>query len=108
AGYHRGVFNRFRSSLRTGFEAVCEVGFLKRSCVHSFSDMHLPPIAFALLVVVVLGVVGAVISVFRGRSSFGGYEDLAPDARAVAKSLTDSEVFRDGSDLVVSGNFQKL
>jgi hypothetical protein len=70
--------------------------------------MHLSPIAFALLVVVVLGVVGAIISVVRGRSTFNGYEDLAPDARAIAKSLSDSEVFRDGGDLVVSGNFQKL
>src|SRR5438105_7882701 len=70
--------------------------------------MHLSPIAIALVIIIVLGVVGAIISLFRGRTTFSGYEDLAPDARAIAKALTDSEVFRDGGDLVVSGNFQKL
>src|SRR3954470_2426799 len=70
--------------------------------------MHLPPIAIAFLVIVALSVVGVIISLVRGRSTFSGYEDLAPDPRTIAKALTDSEVFRDGGDLVVSGNFQKL
>ena len=68
----------------------------------------MPPLAIAFLVIVAVSVVGAVLMTFRGKSTFSGYEDLAPEARAIAKALTQSEVFRDGADLVVSGNFRKL
>ncbi|MDP9267916.1 MAG: hypothetical protein M3P27_06265 [Acidobacteriota bacterium] len=66
------------------------------------------PIAIALLVVVAVALIGLVISTMRGKSTFSGYEELATDARAIAKTLTHAEIFRDGNDLVISGNFQKL
>ncbi len=68
----------------------------------------MPPLAIAFLIIVAVSVIGAILMMFRGKSTFSGYEDLAPEARAIAKALTQSEVFRDGSDLVVSGNFRKL
>jgi len=66
------------------------------------------PIAITIIVVAVLSLVGIVISTMRGKSTFSGYEDLAADARAIAKTLTHVETFRDGNDLVISGNYQKL
>ncbi|MBI2678260.1 MAG: hypothetical protein HYX28_05725 [Candidatus Koribacter versatilis] len=70
--------------------------------------MNQHPLIIALLVVAAVAIAGFIIAMFRGKNTFSGYEDLAPDARAIAKALKDSEVFRDGGDLVVSGNFQKL
>lgn len=68
----------------------------------------MPPLAIAFLVIAAVSIVGMILMMFRGKSTFSGYEDLAPEARAIAKALTQAEVFRDGSDLVVSGNFRKL
>jgi hypothetical protein len=68
----------------------------------------MPPLAIAFLIIVAVSIVGMILMMFRGKSTFSGYEDLAPEARAIAKALTQSEIFRDGTDLVVSGNFRKL
>jgi len=67
-----------------------------------------PPLVIALGVLVFVALLGLVISLFRGKSTFSGYEELAEETRVIAKSLTHAEVFRDGGDLVVSGNYQKL
>lgn len=68
----------------------------------------LPPVALALGVIVLVAVVGLIASLLRGKSTFSGYEDIAEESRVIAKSLTHAEIFRDGGDLVISGNFQKL
>jgi hypothetical protein len=68
----------------------------------------LPPLAIALGVLVFVALLGIVISLFRGKSTFSGYEELAEESRVIAKALNNAEVFKDGNDLVVSGNFQKL
>jgi len=68
----------------------------------------MPPLVIAIAVVVVVAVIGLIVSLLRGRSTFSGYEDLAEDCRLIAKSFTRSEIFRDGNDLVVSGNFKNL
>lgn len=68
----------------------------------------MPPLVIAVGIVVAVAVLGMVIALFRGKSTFSGYEYLAPEVRVIAKSFTQSEIFRDGNDLVVSGNFQKL
>src|SRR5512143_471800 len=67
----------------------------------------LPPIAIALAIVAVLTLVGLVIAHFRDRNTYAGYEEMVGEARQVAKSLK-GELFRDGTDLVASGNFLKL
>lgn len=66
------------------------------------------PIVVVIAVVAVLVVIGIVVSLVRGRSTFSGYEDIAEDCRQIAKTFSKSEIFRDGNDLVVSGNFGKL
>lgn len=66
------------------------------------------PIVVVVAVLVVLGVIGLIVTLVRGKSTFSGYEDIAEDCRLIAKTFTRSEVFRDGNDLVVSGNFRNL
>ncbi len=51
--------------------------------------------------------VGFIIASFRDRNTYAGYEEIVGEVRQVAKSLK-GEIFRDGTDLVTSGNFFKL
>jgi hypothetical protein len=68
----------------------------------------MPPIAIALGVLVLVTFAGIIVSLLRGKSTFTGYEDIAEEARTIAKALSNAEIFRDGRDLVISGNLQKL
>lgn len=67
----------------------------------------LSPIAVALAIVFVVMLVGFIIAHFRDRGTYAGYEEISGEARQVAKTLK-GELFRDGTDLVSSGNFFKL
>jgi hypothetical protein len=67
----------------------------------------LPPIAVALAIVFVVTLVGFIVAHFRDRGTYAGYEEIVGEARQVARSLK-GEIFRDGTDLVTSGNFFKL
>ena len=67
----------------------------------------LPPIAIALTIVALVTLVGFLIAHFRDRNTYAGYEEIIGEARQIARSLK-GEVFRDGTDLVASGNFFKL
>ena len=67
----------------------------------------LPPIAVALTIIFVVTLVGFIVAHFRDRSTYAGYEDIIGEASQVARSLK-GEIFRDGTDLVASGNFFKL
>jgi hypothetical protein len=61
----------------------------------------------------VVGIIGAVallgyiISYFRASVNFSGYQEVAGDAQSVARGMK-AEIFRDGDDLVISGNYGKL
>jgi hypothetical protein len=68
-------------------------------------SMH--PVALALLILVVVGVVGFLIHIFRRGRTFSGYRELTQDAEQIAKAL-GGEIFRDGNDLVISGNYHKM
>lgn len=63
----------------------------------------LSPVAVALAIIVAVAFAGAVIAYFRSRMQIRGYEDIAGDARQIARGLK-AELFRDGNDLVISGN----
>ncbi len=67
----------------------------------------LSPIAVALSIIVVVALVGFVIAHFRDRGTYAGYEEISGQARQVVKTLK-GELFRDGTDLVASGNFFKM
>ncbi|HXE91962.1 MAG TPA: hypothetical protein VNK82_13480 [Terriglobales bacterium] len=65
------------------------------------------PIAIAFAIVLVVAVVGALLHSMKTRQTYAGYEELKADAAVLARRLK-GEIFRDGDDLVVSGNSGKL
>jgi hypothetical protein len=67
--------------------------------------MH--PVALALLILLAVGGVGFIIHTFRRGKTFSGYQELTKDAQEIAKAL-GGEIFRDGNDLVISGNYRKM
>jgi hypothetical protein len=65
------------------------------------------PIVVALAIVSALGFIGAIVGFARRNAMFHGYRDIAKDAKAITK-LVKGEVFRDGEDLVIAGNFNRM
>ena len=61
----------------------------------------------AIAILIATGLVGAFIAYMRSSRLFAGYEDIENEARSLSK-LLKGEMFRDGTDLVVSGNYNKL
>ncbi|HSB74372.1 MAG TPA: hypothetical protein VLC12_01910, partial [Terriglobales bacterium] len=67
----------------------------------------LSPLAIVLGIIFGLAVLGAVIALGYNLRKFAGFRQIARDAEKIADSL-GGELFRDGGDLVVSGNFGRL
>src|ERR1051326_2225559 len=65
------------------------------------------PIVVAFAIVSVLAFVGAVISFYRRSHLFHGYKELRDDARDIARAFS-GKLYRDGNDLVIAGNRNKL
>jgi len=65
------------------------------------------PIALAALIVAVVSLAGMIIFMVRNHRRFSGFEDVANDTRTLAKRIK-GEIFRDGPDLVISGNYDNL
>src|SRR5437588_1101 len=57
----------------------------------------------ALGIILAVAVIGAFIALAGGLRRFAGFQDIAADAERIAKAL-GGELFRDGGDLVASGN----
>jgi hypothetical protein len=70
--------------------------------MHSFS-----PQFFAAVVVTLTAITTGLIVTVQNRRKFRGYEQYADDARRLRTKLK-GELFRDGEDLVVSGNYGKI
>lgn len=68
---------------------------------------NLSHLQIAVLVVGAVSLVGVVISLARRASIFAGYEEYKPDMLKIARTLK-AELFRDGDDVVISGNHNKL
>jgi hypothetical protein len=60
------------------------------------------PLITALFIVLCVGMIGAVAAFVRDRARYSGYRDIMREVISFAKSV-NGEVFRDGGDLVVSG-----
>jgi hypothetical protein len=67
----------------------------------------LHPVVLALLILLVVGGVGFLIHLVSRGKTFAGYQELTADAQQIAKSL-NGEIFRDGNDLVISGNYRHM
>ena len=61
----------------------------------------------AILIVLLTVAGGGVYAMLRSSRLFSGYKDIEADARSLSR-LLKGEIFRDGNDLVVSGNYNKL
>ena len=67
----------------------------------------LSPLAIVLGIIFGLAVLGAVIALVYNLRKFAGFRQIGRDAEKIADSLA-GELFRDGDDLVVSGNVGRL
>ena len=67
----------------------------------------LSPLAIVLGIIFGLAVLGAVIALVYNLRKFSGFRHLAREAEKSAETL-GGELFRDGGDMVVSGNFSRL
>jgi hypothetical protein len=67
----------------------------------------LTPLETALAIVAVLAVVGLIAYYFRSTAQFSGFEEIAADVRQIRRAI-GGEIFRDGADLVISGNYGQL
>jgi len=65
------------------------------------------PFVLATLIVAVVALIGMITATVRNARKLKGYEEVAADANALTKKL-GGELFRDGDDLVMSGNYQNL
>src|SRR3954470_16735136 len=64
------------------------------------------PVQIALLIVGVLAAIGVVVTFLRSRMTYAGYEDIVGEVRKINASVK-GEIFRDGSGVVVSGEWEK-
>jgi hypothetical protein len=64
------------------------------------------PIQTTILIVAVVTIVGVVISFMRKSSALAGYEELRNEVPKIASALR-AEMFRDGEDLVIAGNYKR-
>lgn len=69
--------------------------------------MNLQPILIAGGIIIAVAIAGYVIAYFRDQATVRGYDELLPDVMGLSK-LLKAERFRDGNDLVVSGNCGKF
>jgi hypothetical protein len=65
----------------------------------------LSPLVIVLFIVLIVAFVGAMIAYVRSERTYRGYKDIAAEARRVRSDI-NGELFRDGDDLVISGNYQ--
>lgn len=64
------------------------------------------PLQIVLLIIAAVSLVGMLVTIFKNRTTFFGYEEIQADARRIAAAI-GGEVFRDGEDVVINGNYQK-
>lgn len=69
--------------------------------------MNFNPAVTAIAIIVAVFVIGIIISLWRQAHMFRGYEEYSSDVQTLASRLK-AEIFRDGHDLVVSGNHDQL
>ncbi len=65
------------------------------------------PVQIALFIVAALAAVGVVITFIRSRMIYSGYHEIVNEVRRLGEAL-HAEIFRDGSDVVISGTYERL
>lgn len=64
------------------------------------------PLQIAVLVIALVTIVGVVVSSMRKQTALAGYDDIRAEVPRIASALK-AEMFRDGNDLVLTGNFNR-
>jgi hypothetical protein len=67
-----------------------------------------PPIAIAILIWGLLCIFAVIAASVKRKRTYRGYGYIARDVKRIRQSLHNSEIFRDGTDLVISGNHDGL
>jgi hypothetical protein len=67
----------------------------------------LSPIQIAVIVVSAVSLVGIIISTLRNSAMLAGYDEYKADIKKIATTLK-AEMFRDGDDVVIPGNYKKF
>jgi hypothetical protein len=67
----------------------------------------LSPIQIAVIVVSVVSLAGVIISTLRNSAMLAGYDEYKADIQKIATTLK-AEMFRDGNDVVIPGNYKKF
>lgn len=62
------------------------------------------PLQIAVFVIALVTIVGVVVSSMRKSTALAGYDDIRAEVPRIASALK-AEMFRDGNDLVLTGNF---
>lgn len=65
------------------------------------------PLVIAAAIIMASVVVGALVLLVGRHRTFQGYGEIAQDVKSLADRL-NAELFRDGDDLVISGEYQKM
>jgi hypothetical protein len=64
------------------------------------------PLQIAVLVIALVTIVGVVVSSMRKSSALAGYDEIRAEVPRIASTLR-AEMFRDGNDLVLAGNYNR-
>lgn len=64
------------------------------------------PIQTAVLIVALVTIVGVVVSFMRKSSALAGYDEIKDEVPKIASAMK-AEMFRDGEDLVLAGNYKR-
>lgn len=64
------------------------------------------PLQIVLWIIAGLAGIGVIVTYLRTRMTYSGYEEIVGDIRKLSSSLR-GETFRDGADVVVSGEWEK-
>jgi len=64
------------------------------------------PLQIALFIVAGLAAIGVTVAYLRTRMTYAGYEEIFSDIRKLGSAMK-GEIFRDGSDVVISGTWEK-
>lgn len=63
------------------------------------------PLQTAILIIALVTIIGVVVSFMRKSSALAGYDEIKAEVPRVASAIR-AEMFRDGEDLVLTGNYQ--
>lgn len=62
------------------------------------------PLQIAVLIIALVTIVGVIVSTMRKSAALAGYEEIREEVPRIASALK-AEMFRDGNDLVLAGNY---